>query len=91
VGIIGLGYADNHLMKPGRSDATMKQKRGNLRTATFAGGCFWCVEADFEKVNSLVEVISGYTGGHKENPTYEEVSAGASRPLPWPPSSDCCH
>lgn len=48
----------------------------NLRTATFAGGCFWCVEADFEKVEGVVEVISGYTGGNKDNPTYEEVSAG---------------
>jgi peptide methionine sulfoxide reductase msrA/msrB len=49
-----------------------------LRIATFAGGCFWCVEADFEKVPGVVEVISGYTGGHKENPTYEDVSAGAT-------------
>jgi peptide methionine sulfoxide reductase msrA/msrB len=49
-----------------------------LARATFAGGCFWCVEADFEKVDGVVEVISGYTGGHKENPTYEEVSAGGT-------------
>ncbi|MFH1721541.1 MAG: peptide-methionine (S)-S-oxide reductase, partial [Candidatus Altiarchaeota archaeon] len=44
--------------------------------ATFAGGCFWCTEADFEKVDGVVEVISGYTGGQKEDPTYEEVSSG---------------
>ncbi|SPF37030.1 Peptide methionine sulfoxide reductase MsrA/MsrB (Includes: Peptide methionine sulfoxide reductase MsrA; Peptide methionine sulfoxide reductase MsrB) [Syntrophobacter sp. SbD1] len=44
--------------------------------AVFAGGCFWCVEADFEKVNGVLEAISGYTGGHTENPSYEEVSAG---------------
>ena len=50
----------------------------DLRTATFAGGCFWCVEADFEKVDGVVEVISGYTGGEKDNPTYEEVSAGGT-------------
>ena len=54
----------------------MKDITNDLRTATFAGGCFWCVEADFEKVDGVVEVISGYTGGHKENPTYKEVSAG---------------
>ncbi len=44
--------------------------------ATFAGGCFWCVDSDFEKVNGVVDVISGYTGGRTENPTYEEVSSG---------------
>ncbi len=56
----------------------MNEKPKNLPTATFAGGCFWCVEADFEKVHGVVEVISGYTGGRKDNPTYEEVSAGGT-------------
>jgi peptide methionine sulfoxide reductase msrA/msrB len=54
----------------------MNEETHNLLKATFAGGCFWCVEADFEKVDGVVEVISGYTGGHKDNPTYEEVSSG---------------
>ncbi|HET6516549.1 MAG TPA: peptide-methionine (S)-S-oxide reductase MsrA [Thermodesulfovibrionales bacterium] len=45
-------------------------------TATFAGGCFWCMVPPFEKLEGVAEVISGYTGGHQENPTYEEVSAG---------------
>ena len=44
--------------------------------ATFAGGCFWCIEAPFEKLDGIKEVISGFTGGHKENPTYIEVSSG---------------
>ncbi|MBM4313311.1 MAG: peptide-methionine (R)-S-oxide reductase MsrB [Deltaproteobacteria bacterium] len=44
-------------------------------TATFAGGCFWCVEADFEKVPGVLKVISGYTGGAGENPTYETYGA----------------
>jgi len=48
----------------------------NLDIATFAGGCFWCTESDFEKVNGVEEVISGYTGGHKKDPSYKEVSAG---------------
>jgi peptide methionine sulfoxide reductase msrA/msrB len=48
------------------------------RVATFAGGCFWCVEADFEKLPGVVKVISGYTGGQKENPSYEEVSSGTT-------------
>lgn len=44
--------------------------------ATFAGGCFWCTQADFQKLDGVVKVISGYTGGHTENPTYEEVCSG---------------
>ncbi len=50
----------------------------NARTAVFAGGCFWCTESDFEKADGVIEVISGYTGGHVENPSYEEVSAGGT-------------
>ena len=49
--------------------------------ATFAGGCFWCMEQPFEKLEGVSEVLSGYTGGHKENPTYEEVSSGATSHL----------
>jgi len=52
------------------------QKKEGLEKATFAGGCFWCVESAFEELPGVVEVISGYTGGFKENPAYEEVSAG---------------
>jgi peptide methionine sulfoxide reductase msrA/msrB len=69
-------------------DKNMRGKQGDMNvlsegvnksdTATFAGGCFWCTEADFEKVEGVVEVTSGYTGGHKENPTYEQVSAGGT-------------
>ena len=58
--------------------AVMNENPATTRTATFAGGCFWCVEADFERVPGVIEVISGYTGGHKENPTYEEVSSGST-------------
>lgn len=48
----------------------------NLATATFAGGCFWCMEPPFEKLAGVVAVTSGYTGGHQLDPTYEEVSSG---------------
>ena len=46
--------------------------------ATFAGGCFWCVESGFEHVPGVVAAVSGYTGGHVENPTYKQVSGGAT-------------
>ncbi|MBH0006536.1 peptide-methionine (R)-S-oxide reductase MsrB [Psychrobacter sp. SWN149] len=49
-----------------------------LAVATVAGGCFWCVEAGYEKIPGVVEVVSGYTGGNTENPTYKEVSAGGT-------------
>jgi len=45
----------------------------NLETATLAGGCFWCTEAVFKDLKGVVSVQSGYSGGHKENPTYQEV------------------
>ncbi|WP_034823545.1 peptide-methionine (S)-S-oxide reductase MsrA [Hyphomonas pacifica] len=45
-----------------------------LSQAVFAGGCFWCVEADFDKLDGVVDTVSGYTGGHVFNPTYEQVS-----------------
>ena len=44
------------------------------QTATFAGGCFWCVESDFEKIPGVIKVISGYTGGSGDNPSYESYS-----------------
>jgi len=50
----------------------------NTRTAVFAGGCFWCTESDFEKVDGVLDAVSGYTGGHVPNPTYEQVSAGGT-------------
>jgi peptide methionine sulfoxide reductase msrA/msrB len=46
--------------------------------ATFAGGCFWCTEADFEKVPGVTEAVSGYTGGRVDNPTYPQVSSGST-------------
>lgn len=46
--------------------------------AIFAGGCFWCTESDFEKVPGVIAAVSGYTGGHVRNPSYEQVSAGGT-------------
>jgi peptide-methionine (S)-S-oxide reductase len=50
----------------------------DVEFATFAGGCFWCMEADFEKVEGVLSVTSGYTGGTVANPTYKQVSAGTT-------------
>ncbi|MCJ8163556.1 peptide-methionine (S)-S-oxide reductase MsrA [Pontibacter sp. E15-1] len=59
-----------------RDDASMMPDTTGLAKATFAGGCFWCTEAYFERVEGVEAVISGYSGGKEANPTYEEVSAG---------------
>jgi peptide methionine sulfoxide reductase msrA/msrB len=61
-----------------KMEKPMNAKSQETQTAVFAGGCFWCTESDFEKVDGVVEVISGYTGGRVANPTYEQVSAGGT-------------
>lgn len=69
-------------MKGDKSDRVVNTDRtennAQMTIATFAGGCFWCSEQVFEELNGVVEVISGYTGGHKENPSYEEVCSGTT-------------
>ncbi len=49
-----------------------------VETAILAGGCFWCIESDYEKLEGVLDVVSGYTGGESKNPTYKEVSSGRS-------------
>lgn len=51
-------------------------KTNSAALATFGGGCFWCVEAVFEKLDGVQSVVSGYAGGRKDNPTYKEVCSG---------------
>jgi peptide-methionine (S)-S-oxide reductase len=59
-------------------DGDKKPSASSLEKAAFAGGCFWCMETEFDKLEGVKAVISGYTGGHKKNPTYEEVSSGVT-------------
>jgi peptide methionine sulfoxide reductase msrA/msrB len=73
IGMSGCQKSD-HVQQGARKDMT--QEDVMTRIATFAGGCFWCTEADFEKLPGVVKVISGYAGGNQQNPTYEEVSSG---------------
>jgi len=55
-----------------------EEPSGNRSVATFAGGCFWCMEPPFDKLEGVVSTTSGYTGGTVTNPTYKEVSAGGT-------------
>ena len=50
----------------------------DIQKVVFAGGCFWCTESDFDKVDGVVETISGYANGNIPNPTYEQVSRGGT-------------
>lgn len=73
--LVVTGHSEGRMVE---ERTTMSGEQESLSKAIFAGGCFWCVEADFEKVKGVVQVISGYTGGHVEKPTYEQVSAGGT-------------
>jgi len=80
IGIVLFGFQESNdkQLKQEEKSPLMKTEPKDYKTATFAGGCFWCVESDFEKVDGVLEAVSGYTGGQKPNPTYEEVSAGGT-------------
>jgi peptide methionine sulfoxide reductase msrA/msrB len=62
--------------KPG--EKPMDKMSQPTSTAVFAGGCFWCTESDFEKVDGVIDAVSGFTGGEVENPTYSQVTAGGT-------------
>ncbi len=60
----------------GKENHVMAEGQTKLEVATFGGGCFWCVEAVFQRVPGVLEVTSGYKGGHVENPSYQSVTTG---------------
>ena len=62
--------------KSGEETMLETENPEGLETATFAGGCFWCMEAGFEEADGVAEAVSGYTGGSTENPTYESSGHG---------------
>src|ERR1700675_2633901 len=72
-----IGVAILLLCATARLAAQMPQKPAPAK-ATFAGGCFWCMEAEVEKLPGVVPVPSGYTGGSVKNPTYEQLSSGGT-------------
>ena len=80
---LSLFMASCSLLPPDSQDIQKKMDiihdyKGETQEAIFAGGCFWCTESDFEKLSGVVAVISGYTGGDVENPTYKQVSSGTT-------------
>jgi len=74
-GLVAVSFADHQPKEKAGRGGTMSEPEKNLPTATFAGGCFWCVQADFEKVPGVVKVISGYAGGRGEKPNYENYAS----------------
>lgn len=63
---------------PAIADDAAKPAPAKTEVATFAAGCYWCVESDFDRVKGVLDTTSGFMGGKTENPTYEEVSSGAT-------------
>ena len=76
--LVAVAVSSTRADSPPKTDKQAKTsaKAGNLAKATFAGGCFWCMEPPFEKLPGVVAVTSGYTGGKETAPSYKEVSSG---------------
>ena len=60
------------------TDTMAKKNEQGYSEAVFAGGCFWCMEKDFEKIDGVIDAVSGYSGGTVDNPTYQQVSSGST-------------
>ena len=75
-GVIMTGLVAAVLSIPAQGSETATSKKDGFEMATFAGGCFWCMEEAFDQVDGVISTTSGYIGGHKKNPTYEQVSSG---------------
>ena len=75
--LVAIGWQSVQSMEQ-KSPKTTTDMSGGQAAAVFAGGCFWCTESDFEKIDGVIEAISGYTGGKEANPTYKQVASGAT-------------
>lgn len=67
-----------NVLNNSHGDTNQTSSGNQFVKATFAGGCFWCMEPPYDKLDGVISTTSGYTGGHKDNPTYKEVSAGST-------------
>ncbi|MBE9030390.1 peptide-methionine (S)-S-oxide reductase MsrA [filamentous cyanobacterium LEGE 11480] len=76
IGLFTLGCGQTNTLADTAATPTIPP--GNYSKATFAGGCFWCMEKPFDEIPGVVDTTSGYTGGTKENPTYRQVSGGGT-------------
>ena len=76
LGFVLAGCESNAREKFQTTDMEEKDMPENLETATLGAGCFWCVEAIFQDLEGVYSVVSGYSGGHVENPTYKQVTTG---------------
>ena len=63
---------------PSFSEGATPHSSKSIEVATFAGGCFWCLQPPFDKLNGVIKTVVGYAGGHKKNPTYEDVTSQTS-------------
>lgn len=76
--VLSMCRGNSQSNEPSQMSHSKKNPDTALEKSIFAGGCFWCLEPPFEQLEGVIEVIPGYTGGHKENPTYQEVCSGAT-------------
>ena len=76
--LYGWGKKETNAQSEIKKDTGVSEQMDNLQKATFGSGCFWCTEAIFERLNGVKSVVSGYSGGKVENPTYEEVCTGTT-------------
>ncbi|MCZ7602551.1 MAG: peptide-methionine (S)-S-oxide reductase MsrA [Melioribacteraceae bacterium] len=72
------GCSEGNMQDTKMINKEIKSISGKVEIATLAGGCFWCVEAPFESIDGVLKVVSGYSGGAVENPTYEQVTSGTT-------------